>query len=161
MKRVPQLQVSSFEFLFRWWLFLLINSFKTWFQYFSRESPLICDNSRRNILMKREFYRTHLVRLFIVSFKSSRLCEPVDAVDLKAEVCWNWSEYLSPEKWERGCFFFMLLLPNPIVGGGRGSEYFLWKPIIERTVIFWQLYWDDIGWNWEKNEKSQKSGKMQ
>ena len=76
-------------------------------------------------------------------------------------VCWNWSEDLPPENWERGCFFFMLLLPNPIVGGGRGSEYFLWKPIIERTVIFWQLYWDDIGWNWEKNEKSRKSGKMQ
>ena len=37
-------------------------------------------------------------------------------------VCWNWSEDLSPEKWERGCFFFMLLLPNPIVGGGRGRE---------------------------------------
>ena len=57
-----------------------------------------------------------------------------------------------------GCFFFMLLLPNPIVGG---SEYFPWKPIIEKTVIFRQLYWDDIGWNWEKNEKSRKSGEMQ
>ena len=50
------------------------------------------------------------------------------------------------------CFFFMLLLSNPIVGQNNGRALLLWKPIIERTVISWQLYWDDSGWKWKESE---------